>query len=36
MRLNKCDVYTAKETLGYKGRKIYVAATKEPAKREKI
>ena len=32
MRLNKCDTYTAKETLGYKERKAYMVA-KGPAKR---
>ena len=31
---NKMRLYTTKETLGYKGRKTYVAATEEPAKRE--
>ena len=35
MRLDKCDAYTVKETLGYRERKMYVAATKGPAKREK-
>ena len=35
MRHEKCDVYTTKETLGYKRRKTYVAATKGPAKRGK-
>ena len=30
MRLDKFDEYTAKETLGYRGRKTYVV----PAKRE--
>ena len=34
MRLDKCDVYTAKETLGYESRTTYVAATKGPVKRE--
>ena len=34
MRLDKCDAYTAKETLGYKGRKTYVAAVRGAAKRE--
>ena len=34
MRLDKCDEYTAKENLGYRGRKTYVAAGKGPAKRE--
>ena len=32
MRLEKCDAYTAKETLGYMGRKSYVSATKGAAK----
>ena len=30
MRLDKCDVYTAKETLEYRERKTYVAA-REPS-----
>ena len=34
MRLDKCDAYTAKETLGYRGRKTYVAAARGPAKTE--
>ena len=34
MRLGKFDAYTAKETLEYGRRKIYVAATKGQAKRE--
>ena len=28
MRLDKCNAYTAKETLGYKERKKYIAATR--------
>ena len=32
MRLNKCDAYTAKETLGYRGRKSYVSAAKREEK----
>ena len=28
MKLDKCDVYTAKETLGYRGRKRYMATVK--------
>ena len=32
MRLDKCDVYTVKETLGCKERKTYVAAIKGPQK----
>ena len=28
MRLDKCDAYTAKETLGSRRRKTYVSATK--------
>ena len=34
MKIDKCDAYTAKETLGYKGRKFYVTAAREAAKRE--
>ena len=34
MRLDKCNAYTAKETLGYRGRKSYVSAAREAAKRE--
>ena len=34
MRLDKCDAYTAKETLGYKGKKTYLAATRGPTKWE--
>ena len=34
MSLYRCDAYPAKETLGYRERKTYVAATKGPAKRE--
>ena len=34
MRLDKCDVYKAKETLGYMARKAYVAATREKKTRE--
>ena len=28
MRLDKCDAYTTKETLGYRGRKSYVSAAR--------
>ena len=35
MRLDKCDAYTAKKALGYKGRKAYIAVTRRPANREK-
>ena len=35
MRLDKCDAYTAKETLCYRGRKSYVSAARAAAKREK-
>ena len=35
MRLVKCDVYTAKETLGYRGRKTYMAAAKREEQEEK-
>ena len=34
MRLDKCDTYTAKETLGYRGRKLYVSAARGAAKRK--
>ena len=34
MRFEKCDAYTAKKTLGYRGRKTYVAAARGPEKRE--
>ena len=34
MRLNKCDAYTAKEILGCRGRKLYVAVARRAAKRE--
>ena len=34
MKLDKCDAYTTKETLGYRGRKSYVSATRRTAKRE--
>ena len=34
MRLDKCGAYTAKETLGYMGRKSYVSAARGAAKRE--
>ena len=33
MRLDKCDAYTAKKTLVYKGRKTYVAAKREENQR---
>ena len=35
MKLNKCDMYTAKKKLGYRGRKSYVLAARGAAKREK-
>ena len=35
MGLDKCDAYTEKEILGYRGRKSYVSAAREAAKREK-
>ena len=31
---DKCDAYTAKKILGYKGRKSYVSAARGLAKRE--
>ena len=34
MRLDKCDAYTAKETLGYRERKSYVTATRGAAKKK--
>ena len=34
MRLGKCDAYTAKETLGYRGRKFYLSVARGAAKRE--
>ena len=34
-RLDKCDVYTTKETLGYKERKSYVSAARGAAKEKK-
>ena len=34
IRLDKCDAYTAKETLGYRGRKSYVSAARGAAKIE--
>ena len=34
MRLDKYDAYTAKETLGYRGRKSYVSVARGAAKRE--
>ena len=34
MRLDKCDAYTAKETLGYRVRKTFVAAARGTAKKE--
>ena len=35
MRLDKCDAYTAKETLRYMGRKTYMAAARRPTKKGK-
>ena len=35
MRLDKCDVYTEKETLGYRGRKSFVSVAGGAAKRKK-
>ena len=35
MRLDKCDVYTAKEILGYRGRNSYMSAAREAAKEKK-
>ena len=34
MRLDKCDAYTAKEILGYRGRKSYVSVARGATKRE--
>ena len=34
MRLDKCNAYTAKETLGYRERKSYMSAARVAAKRE--
>ena len=34
MRLDKCDAYTTKETLGNRRRKSYVSATRGAAKKE--
>ena len=34
MRLDKCDAYTAKETLGYRERKSYMSEQEEQKKRE--
>ena len=34
MRLDKCEAYTAKETLGYRQTKFYVSAERGTAKRE--
>ena len=34
MRLDKCDAYTAKETLGYRWRKSYDSTARRAAKRE--
>ena len=35
MRLDKCDVYTAKETLGYRGRKILCVSGKRRRKKKR-
>ena len=35
MRLDKCDTYTAKETLGNRGRKSYMSASRGAAKQKK-
>ena len=35
IRLNKCNAYTAKETLGYRGRKTYAGAAKERGESER-
>ena len=35
MRLDKCDAYTAKETLGCRGRKYYVSSPDEQQKEKK-
>ena len=35
MKLDICDAYIAKETLGYRGRKSYVSMARGAAKREK-
>ena len=32
MKQNKCNAYTAKETLDYRGRKLYVSAARRAAK----
>ena len=34
MRLDKCDAYIAKETLGYRRRKTYVPSARGPANKE--
>ena len=34
MKPYKCDTYTAKETLGYMGRKYYTSVARVAAKRE--
>ena len=34
IKLEKCDAYTAKKIIGYRGRKSYVSATRGVAKRE--
>ena len=34
IRLDKCDAYTAKETLGYRGRKSNMSAARGAEKRE--
>ena len=34
MRLDKCNTYTVKETLGYRRRKKYAVAARGTAKRE--
>ena len=34
MRLDKCDVYTTKETLGYRGRKPYISPVRGAAETE--
>ena len=35
MRLDKCDTYTAKETLEYRGRKAYMVAVKREGQKKK-
>ena len=34
MRLDKCDTYKVKETVGYRGKKTYMSVTRVAVKRE--